>query len=296
MRAQAPFGPVVTAVVTPFGADGSVDQGLFGDLLEHCLAHGSTGFVVTGTTGESPTLSDDEKLALYTTAVDAVAGRAAVIAGATTYDTAHSVRLCTEAEQRGVDGILAVTPYYSRPPQNALQVHFRAIADAVSIPVMVYDIPGRTGRAIELPTKAELATHPRIVALKDAADNLKVTTRTIAAMPGFAVYSGDDINTLPMMAVGAVGVVSVVSHLAGTEIRAMIEAFQSGNVAEAAAMHQRLTPLFDATMDAEPNPIAVRAGLELLGLPVGPPRLPLLPAQPATVDRLKGALADLGLL
>jgi len=294
---SAPFGRVVTALVTPFAADGSVHRAVMADLVEHCLAHGSTGFVVTGTTGESPTLSDAEKLDLYTHVVEQVAGRAKVIAGSTTYDTAQSVHLSREAAARGVDAILAVTPYYSRPPQNALLAHFTAIADAVGIPVLLYDIPGRTGRAIELATKVELAAHPGILGVKDAADNLKVTSRTVAACPeDFAVYSGDDINTLPMLAVGAVGVVSVVSHLAGGHIADMIAAHAAGRPAEAAAIHRRLLGLFDAVMDAEPNPIGVRAGLELLGLPVGAPRLPLLPAHPTTVDRIKGELSRLELL
>ncbi|MBI5157183.1 MAG: 4-hydroxy-tetrahydrodipicolinate synthase [Acidimicrobiia bacterium] len=288
---DTPFGRVLTAMVTPFDAAGAIDTQGAWDLARHLLAEGSDGVVVAGTTGESPTLSADEKLMLFRTVVEAVGDRGVVIAGTGTYDTAESVHLTRQAVAAGVHGVMAVTPYYSRPPQQGLIEHFTAIADASEVPVIVYNIPSRTGRLIEVPTLARLAAHPRIVAVKDAVGDLAFTTKTAEACGDrLAIYSGDDILTLPMMSVGAVGVVSVASHLAGPQIAAMVRAAAEGAWDEARRLHLRLAPLFSACF-LEPNPIPVKAALDALWKPVGRPRLPLVPASADTLAAITAALA-----
>ena len=287
---DAPFGRMLTAMITPFGPDGSVDHGRAWELAHHLVETGSDGLVVAGTTGESPTLSDDEKVALFRAVVEAVRGRARVIAGTGTNDTAHSVELTRRAAEAGCHGVLAVTPYYNRPPQEGLIAHFAAIA-AVGLPVMLYNIPGRTGARIEVATLARLAQDPRIVAVKDAVGELAFTTATVGAVgDGMAVYSGDDINTLPMMAVGGVGVVSVISHLAGRQVKRMVEAAAAGQMDEAQRLHLALAPLCKALF-LESNPMPVKAALDELWAPVGDPRLPLVRASAATVAAVKEALA-----
>jgi len=287
----APFGRVLTAMITPFDAEGAVDVQAAWDLARHLVEEGSDGVVVAGTTGESPTLSADEKVMLFRTVVEAVGDRAVVVAGTGTYDTAESVHLTKLAAEAGVHGVMAVTPYYSRPPQQGLFEHFSAIADASSVPVLLYNIPSRTGRLIEVPTLARLASHPRIAAVKDAVGDLAFTTKTMQSCGGsLTIYSGDDILTLPMMSVGAVGVVSVASHLAGRQIKAMVEAAAGGNWDEARRRHLALAPLFAACF-LEPNPIPVKAAVDALWKPVGRPRLPLVPAATETVAAIKEALA-----
>lgn len=286
-----PFGEVLTAMITPFRADGHVDHERAWRLARFLVDHGSDGLVVTGTTGESPTLSDDEKASLYATVVDAVGGRAQVVAGTGTYDTAHSVELSRRAADLGVDGILAVTPYYNKPTQDGLVAHFAAIADATDLPVMLYNIPSRTGRLIEVDTLARLAAHDNIVAVKDAVMDLDHTSRVLTEVPALAVYSGQDSYTWPMMAVGAVGVVSVISHLAGREVKAMVRAAAVGNLEEARHLHQRLLPLCWACF-LETNPAPVKAAMSALWEPCGEPRLPLVPASGATVQVIKDALAE----
>lgn len=287
---MAPFGHVITAVVTPFDADGAVDYETFTRLARHLVATGSDGLVVAGTTGESPTLSDDEKLALFAAAREAVGNRASVIAGTGTYDTAHSVELTRAAGDLGVDGVLVVTPYYSKPDQRGLLGHFTAVADAASVPVMLYNIPGRTGRRVEVDTLAALADHDRIAAVKDAVDDPGFTSRThVACGDRLTIYSGSDIYTLPQLAVGAVGVVSVASHLVGTRIAAMVAAHRAGNTAEALAIHESLVPVFDRCF-AEPNPQPVKAALGELWDSVGPPRPPLVEATPETTAALVAAV------
>lgn len=286
-----PFGRVLTAMITPFDATGAVDHQLAWDLARHLVDQGSDGVVVAGTTGESPTLSADEKVALFGTVVEAVGGRATVVAGTGTYDTAESIHLTERAIDAGAHAVMAVTPYYSRPSQEGLFRHFTAIADASTVPVLLYNIPSRTGRLIEVGTLARLADHERIVAVKDAVGDLAFTTRTRNACgDGFAIYSGDDILTLPMMAVGAVGIVSVASHLAGRGIRAMVEAAARGDWDEARRRHLLLAPLFEACF-LEPNPMPVKAAVSARWKPVGDPRLPLVPAAPATVAAIEAALA-----
>lgn len=289
----APFGHLLTAMITPFGPDGAVDHGRVWELAHHLVDTGSDGIVVAGTTGESPTLSDQEKVALFRAVVEAVGGKARVVAGTGTYDTAHSVEMTRRAEEVGCHGVLAVTPYYNRPSQAGLVAHFTAIADSSALPVMLYNIPARTGRRIEVESLARLASHPRIVAVKDAVGELAFTTETIAAAgKGLAVYSGDDVNTLPIMAVGGVGVVSVASHLAGRQVKKMLEAVLAGDLTEARRLHQALAPLCRALF-LEPNPMPVKAAMDELWAPVGDPRLPLVRASAATVDAVKEALAAL---
>lgn len=286
-----PIGRVLTAMITPFDADGAVDHATAWDLAAFLVANGTDGIVAFGSTGESATLDSDEKIALLRTVVDAVGDKAQVIAGTGTYDTAASVRLTERAIDAGATGIMAVTPYYSRPPQNGLVAHFTAIADASSLPVMLYNIPSRTARLIEVPTLAHLAEHERIVAVKDAVGDVAFTSDTIAACgDAITVYCGDDALTVPMMAVGAVGVVSVASHLAGRQIAAMVSAAAAGDWDRARELHVGLTPLFQSLF-IEPNPMPLKAAMSVLWQPVGDPRLPLVPAAPETVKAVEEALA-----
>lgn len=279
-------------MITPFDAKGAVDHETAWALARHLTEQGTDTLVVTGTTGESPTLSDAEKLALYKTVVDAVAEKKArVVAGTGTYDTAHSVDLTEAAMEIGVDGILAVTPYYNKPTQTGLVGHFTAIADVGPL-VMLYNIPGRTGRLIEVETLANLADHPNIVAVKDAVESLDFTSKTVNRLPAFPVYSGQDSLTLPMLAVGAVGVVSVVSHLAGRSVRAMIEAAASGDWDEARRLHHLLLPLCEACF-LETNPGPVKTAMGRFWGPVGDLRLPLVAASEETVAAVEKALGTI---
>ena len=292
-RPESPFGQVLTAVITPFGDDGSIDYGTFWRLTRHLADSGSDGIVVGGTTGESPTLSKVEKVALFKAAVDAVGDRMTVIAGAGTYDTRESVELAKRAADSGVHGIMAVTPYYSKPPQEGLYRHFTAIADATDLRVLLYNIPGRTCRIIEVDTLVRLAEHPRIVAVKDAVDDIDYTRSEIAALPeGFAVYSGSDAMTREIVRMGGVGVVSVAAHLVGDMVKAMVDAALQGDDEEADRLNRRLGPLLDALF-LEPSPMPLKAGLDLAWDPVGDPRLPLIPASDDTRDALESALSAL---
>jgi 4-hydroxy-tetrahydrodipicolinate synthase len=279
-------------MVTPFADDGSVDLDRVGRLAAHLVDQGSDGIVATGTTGESPTLASAEKLAVYRAVLEAVGDRASVIAGTGTYDTAESVRLTAEAADLGVDGVMAVTPYYSKPEQAGIRAHFEAIADASHLPVLVYNIPGRTGRRIELGTLAQLAEHPNIVATKDAVMDLDFTSETVRTIPGLAVYSGQDSYTWPMMAVGAIGVVSVTAHVVGAQVKAMVQAANRGDMAEARRLHQAMLPACWACF-LETNPAPVKSALSALWEPVGPPRLPMLRASDSTVQAIKDAIAGL---
>lgn len=290
---MAVFGRVLTAIITPFRDDGEVDHERLWSLARHLVGHGSDGLVVTGTTGESPTLSENEKVATYRTVVEAVADKGAkVVAGTGTYNTAESVHLSRRAAEAGCDGILAVTPYYNRPSQEGLIAHFRAIADATDLAVIVYNIPGRTARLIEIETLKGLSDHPRIVATKDAVMDIDFTSRTCAEIPELEVYSGQDTYTWPMMAVGAVGVISVTSHLAGEAVAEMVNAAAAGDQVRAQDLHRRLLPLGFACF-LEPNPGPVKAALNAVWEPVGSPRLPLVAASEATVSAIKEALTHL---
>ncbi len=287
---MAPFGEVLTAMVTPFDASGAVDYGQVWKLAQFLVSEGSDGIVVAGTTGESPTLSSEEKVAVFRAVVDAVGEKATVVAGTGTYDTRESVELTRRAAEVGCDAVMAVTPYYSKPPQEGLFRHFTAIADASDLPLLLYNIPGRTSRRIEVETLQRLAEHPSILGVKDAVEDLDFTARTIEACgDDLTVYSGSDVFTLPMMAAGAVGVVSVASHLAGPQVRRMVHAARSGDLGTATKIHQALVPLFGALF-LEPNPIPLKAGLNQLWGDVGVPRLPLIEAQPATLKAVVDAV------
>lgn len=290
------FGGLITAMVTPFDREGNVELGAAQKLASWLLDNGSDGLVVTGTTGEGPTLDDREKADLWRAVVDAVGDRGSVIAGTGTNDTAHSIRLTRDAEKAGCHAALVVTPYYSRPPQSGLLGHFSAVANSTGLPLILYDIPARTGRKIEHATLLALAEVDNIVAVKDAAGDVQGAARLVAeAPPGFEVYCGNDGDTLPWLAVGAVGVVSVASHVAGLRMAAMMERFWAGDVDGARAANADLLPIYDA-MAITSNPIPVKAAVELLGQPVGPPRLPLPEATPDEVARIRSVLAAAGLV
>jgi len=292
-RPEAPFGAVLTAVITPFHEDGSVDFGTFTRLTQHLTAHGSDGVVVCGTTGESPTLNAVEKVALFKAAVDAVGARSTVVAGTGTYDTRESIELSKRAAEVGCHAVMAVTPYYSKPPQEGIARHMMAIADATDLPMMVYNIPGRTCRLIEVDTLIRLAAHPQIVAVKDAVDDIDWTVRQIDALPeGFAVYSGSDALTLKIVRAGGVGVVSVAAHLAGDSIRALVESAIVGKDDEADRLDAALAPLVEALF-IEPSPMPLKAGLTLAWDPVGEPRLPLIPASDEATTAVREALVAL---
>ncbi|GGP48452.1 4-hydroxy-tetrahydrodipicolinate synthase [Streptomyces abikoensis] len=286
---QTPFGRVLTAMVTPFTADGALDLDGAQRLAAHLVDAGNDGLVVNGTTGESPTTSDAEKTQLVRAVVEAVGDRAHVVAGAGTNDTHHSIELARAAEQAGAHGLLAVTPYYSKPPQEGLRRHFTAIADATGLPVMIYDIPGRSGVEIETETMVRIAEHPRVVANKDAKGDLGAASWAMARS-GLAWYSGDDMLNLPLLSIGAVGYVSVVSHLVTTELRAMLEAHRSGDVDKAAEIHRRLLPVYTGMFRTQ-GLITTKAALALQGLPAGPVRLPLIGLTDEQTEQLKSDLA-----
>jgi 4-hydroxy-tetrahydrodipicolinate synthase len=293
---QVNWGPVVTAMVTPFNENLEVSYDAAQALAELLVQTGSSGLVVSGTTGESPTLTHEEKITLFRKVKEAVGNRAAVLAGTSTYDTAESVRLSQEAERAGVDGLLLVAPYYNRPSQEGLYQHFKTIAHAVDLPVMIYNIPGRTGVNVEPSTLLRLAEITNVVAVKEASGNLNQMSEICAGAPdGFLVYSGDDSLTLPLLAVGGVGVVSVASHVVGRDIRRMCEAFFAGRVQEATRLHQRMLPLFKALF-CTTNPVPVKAALNMLGANVGGVRLPLVEANEKEKEIVRKALRDYGLL
>ncbi|MEU8877797.1 4-hydroxy-tetrahydrodipicolinate synthase [Streptomyces javensis] len=286
---QTPFGRVLTAMVTPFTTDGALDLDGAQRLAAHLVDAGNDGLIVNGTTGESPTTSDAEKAQLVRAVVEAVGDRAHVVAGAGTNDTRHSVELARAAEQVGAHGLLAVTPYYSKPPQEGLLRHFTAIADATGLPVMLYDIPGRSGVPIGTETMVRLAEHPRIVANKDAKGDLGRASWAIARSR-LAWYSGDDMLNLPLLSVGAVGFVSVVGHLVSPELRAMLEAHLAGDVAKATEIHQKLLPVFTGMFRTQ-GVITTKAALTLQGQPAGPLRLPLVELTAEETEQLKRDLA-----
>jgi len=283
---RRPFGRLLTAMVTPFTADGSLDAEGAAKLASHLVdEQGNDGLVISGTTGESPTTTDAEKETLLRAVVEAVGDRAKVIAGVGTYDTHHSIDLARAAEKAGAYALLVVTPYYNRPPQSGLVRHFTAVADATGLPVMVYDIPVRTGTPINTDTLCRLAEHERIVAVKDAKGDIAETS-WVTRRTGLAYYSGDDKNTLPYLSVGAVGVVGVPTHIFGRQTKAMIEAYERGDVAEALRRHHELLPAFYGYFRTQ-GVILTKAALNLLGLPAGPVRLPLVDATAEEIAQLR---------
>ncbi len=284
----ARLGTLLTAMVTPFKSDGALDTDAAARLATHLVDAGCDGLVLSGTTGESPTTTDDEKIALLDAVLGAVGDRATVVAGAGTYDTAHSVRLARACAAAGAHGLLVVTPYYSRPPQAGLLAHFTTIADATNLPVILYDIPPRSVVPIEWDTIRTLATHPNIVAIKDAKGDLNGGGQIIAET-GLAYYSGDDALNLPWLAMGAVGFVSVWGHVAAGQLRDMLSAFASGDVATARKINVALSPL-SAAQSRLGGVTLSKAALRLQGFEVGDPRLPQVPA---TDDQLEALAADM---
>lgn len=290
------FGAVLTAMVTPFREDLSLDVARAQELAGWLIDHGSDGLVVAGTTGESPTLTYEEKVELWRAIVEAAEGRASVIAGTGTYDTAHSVHLSEEAERAGCDALLVVAPYYNKPPQGGLYEHFRTVAGATTLPVILYNIPGRTAVRIENDTLLRLAEIDNIAGVKDATGDFNGTSELIAAAPsGFEVYSGDDMSTFALVCLGAVGVISVASHVAGERMAQMIDLAETGDVAGARKIHHELIPVYQGLF-LTTSPIPVKAALALVGQPVGPPRLPLVPATDEEAARIRKALEDGGVL
>jgi len=281
----APFGRLITAMVTPFKADLSVDWAGVETLAKHLVSTGHDAIVVSGTTGEAPTTNDDEKDELIRVVKATVGDKVKVIAGAGNNETPHSVEQALHAQSVGADGLLVVTPYYNKPPQAGIESHFRAIADAVDLPVMIYDIPGRTGIEIEPDTIVKLAEHKNIVALKDAKGNVASTSWVIKRC-GIPVYSGDDILNLPLLSVGAVGFVSVCGHTVGAQLREMLDAWFAGNAPRALEIHQQLLPVFTGTFRTQ-GAILTKAALNLMGLPGGHTRLPLVDATAAQIEQLK---------
>lgn len=280
------FGQVVTAMVTPFGQNGEIDFNKTSELIEHLINNGSDALVVAGTTGESPTLSFSEKVALFEHTVKVVAGRVPIIAGTGSNNTQSSIELTKKAEELGVDGIMLVAPYYNKPSQQGMYEHFKAIANATSLPVMLYNIPGRSVVNMSVELVVQLSKIKNIVAMKEASGNLDQMTAIISSTPDdFFVYSGDDGLTIPLLSVGGDGVVSVASHVVGNEIKQMVTAFNSGNVKEAAKLHQQLLPIIKALFMA-PNPAPVKAALELKGVKVGSVRLPLIPLSEIEIEKL----------
>jgi 4-hydroxy-tetrahydrodipicolinate synthase len=292
---RRPFGRLLTAMVTPFDGAGAIDLDKAAELATYLVdEQRHDGLVINGTGGESPTTSDTEKSDLVSAVAAAVGDRAHVVAGVGTFDTAHTVHLAQQAAKAGAHGLLVVTPYYSRPPQSGLLAHFRTVADATDLPVLLYDIPHRSGVPIETETLLRLAEHEHIVGVKDAKANLSASSRVLAET-GLAFYSGDDALTLPLLSVGAVGVVGTSTHFCGPQTLEMITAHEQGKVGEALRLHRRLLPIFTGIFRTQ-GTILVKAGLRLQGRDVGSVRLPLVDATDEQVEQLRADLGAAGLL
>lgn len=290
--AGRPFGRVLTAMVTPFDVEGNLDLDRAQELARHLLDLGSDGLMLNGTTGESPTTTDEEKAQLVRAVVDAVGDEAAVLASAGTYNTAHSVHLARQAEKAGAHGLVLVTPYYSRPPQAGLLQHFTTIADATDLDVMLYDIPPRSAIPIEVDTLRRLSEHPRIVAVKDAKGDLLAGSQVIANTD-LHYYSGDDAMNLPWLSVGAVGFVSVISHVVAGRLRTMLDAYEQGDTSTARTNHRALLPVYRA-QGRVGGVIFSKAALRLRGQDTGDPRLPLPAATEEQIERIAADLTEAG--
>jgi 4-hydroxy-tetrahydrodipicolinate synthase len=291
---RRPFGRLLTAMVTPFDVSGGLDLDRAAELAAHLVDdQGNDGLVINGTTGESPTTTDAEKADLVRAVVDAVGDRAHIVAGVGTFDTVHTIHLADQAAKAGAHGLLVVTPYYSRPPQAGLLLHFRAVADATELPILLYDIPHRTGTPIATETMIELGGHERIVGVKDAKGDLPATSRVLAETD-LAYYAGDDAMTLPLLSIGAVGLVGTSTHFSGAGAKAMIEAYERGDTAGALQRHRELMPIFTGIFRTQ-GTILVKAGLKLRGLDVGPVRPPLIDATEHEISHLREDLAAAGL-
>ncbi|MER5444149.1 4-hydroxy-tetrahydrodipicolinate synthase [Streptomyces sp. NPDC002764] len=292
-RSAPPFGRALCAMITPFTEGGALDLGGAQLLADRLVSLGCDGLVLSGTTGESPTTTDAEKAALVEAVREAVGGRASIVAGVGTFDTRHTVELALEAEKAGADGVLVVSPYYSRPPQDALEEHFRTVADASGLPVVLYDIPGRTGTRIEPDTMLRLAEHPRIVAVKDCSYDF-LAAQKVLARTDLAYYAGCDEHNLALYAVGGAGYISTVANVVPDRLRAVLDAFEAGDTPVSARFQQRATPLIESMMSAGlPGAVTAKALLGELGLPAGPVRAPLRPAGREAVDGLLAAYREL---
>jgi 4-hydroxy-tetrahydrodipicolinate synthase len=291
------FGRLLTAMITPFDIQGNVDYAKAEQLAMHLVATGTNTIVVCGTTGESPTLSWDEEYKLFSVLKTAIAGKAKIMAGTGSNSTSEAIAATQKAAHLGLDGTLQVTPYYNKPPQEGLYQHFRAIAEATpELPILLYNVPSRTGCKLEPETVAKLAEIPSIIGIKEATGDLDQASQIRALTPAeFAIYSGDDSLTLPLMAVGAKGVVSVASHLVGTQLQAMMQAFAAGKVQEALQIHIQLFPLFKALFLTS-NPIPLKVALRLLGLDTGVVRSPLVAGNAELEAKLKVVLQEVGIL
>jgi 4-hydroxy-tetrahydrodipicolinate synthase len=286
-RDGAPFGRMLTAMITPFTADGALDTDGAARLATYLVDDmRNDGLVISGTTGESPTTSNEEKDRLLRAVIEAVGDRAKIVAGVGTNDTAHSRELAQHAERAGAAGLLVVTPYYNKPPQDGLVAHFTAVADATGLPCMLYDIPGRTGTPIATETLIRLASHPRIVAVKDAKGDAGATSLVMAATD-LVYYSGEDMLNLPWLSLGAAGFVSVVGHVVGDRLHDMIDAYRAGRVDEALAIHREVLPVIIGIMTRTQGAIMAKAALGLLGLPGGVTRPPLINATAAQTEQLR---------
>ena len=289
------FGQVLTAMVTPFDQNGEIDFNATKTLVEHLITNGTDGLVVAGTTGESPTLTTEEKIELFKCVVEAAAGRVHVIAGTGSNNTQASISLTKLAEETGVDGIMLVAPYYNKPSQEGLYQHFKTIAESTSLPVMLYNIPGRSVVNISVETIVRLSEIPNIVSIKEASGNLDAMAEIISKTPSdFTLYSGDDGLTIPVLAIGGAGVISVASHIIGNDMQEMINAFKNGDVQKAAATHRNLLPIMRALFIA-PSPSPVKAALNLNGIQVGGVRLPMVPLSNKEQSALEEVLQTSGI-
>lgn len=290
------FGEVLTAMVTPFDALGQIDWSALDGLVEHLIRNATDTIVVAGSTGESATLTPAEKVALFAYVVKRVAGRAKVIAGTGSNDTAASISLTQAAEAAGVDGAMLVAPYYNKPPQAALLAHFSAVAAATRLPILIYNVPGRTSCNILPSTIARLAEVRNIFGVKEASGSLDQVSEIARLVPqDFVIYSGDDSLTLPILAVGGQGIVSVASHLVGKELKQLVQAYKTGEVERALAIHQRIFPICKA-MFITSNPMPLKAALNMIGVPVGGLRLPLVACSEQESDAIRTALQAYGML
>jgi len=286
MSTHAPFGQLITAMVTPFDKDGAIDWDGVAKLAQHLVDTGHDGIAVNGTTGEAPTTKSSEKLEIIKVVKSVVGSKVKVLSGAGDNETSYTVEQAKRSQDAGADGILIVTPYYNKPPQAGIEAHFRAVAAATDLPIMMYDIPGRTGVEIESDTIVKLfETVDNIVALKDAKGNIAATSWVIKRC-GIPVYSGDDILNLPFLSVGAVGFVSVCGHTVGRELKGMLNAWFAGDSARALEIHQQLLPVFTGTFRTQ-GAILTKAAMNLMGLPGGTTRLPLVDATPAQIEQLR---------
>jgi 4-hydroxy-tetrahydrodipicolinate synthase len=285
MKIEAPFGRMLTAMVTPFKDNGEIDWAGIETLADHLVKTGHDGIAVNGTTGEAPTTKSSEKIEIIKVVKKVVGSKIKILSGAGDNETDYSVNQAKRVAEAGADGLLVVTPYYNKPPQAGIEAHFRAVADATDLPMMLYYIPGRTGVEIESDTIVRLFDHPRIVALKDAKGNVAATSWVIKRC-GIPVYSGDDILNLPLLSVGAVGFVSVCGHTVGSDLKAMLNAWFAGDSQKALEIHQKLLPVFTGTFLTQ-GAILTKAALNMMGLPGGTTRLPLVDATPAQIKQLR---------